>query len=388
MIKLSVSDLMAILRRFDIATDEDKNKAIDQIKRSWPDDESAVVSLRFKKHRFFVIFDHRAEDDEEYLRDIVREQDANAEGKFAINPFDDRRAFSLPFKGKEAYVFMVNIGRQRLDKELARRYPDISRSTLQKYIKMGSVLVNGVQQTQTRFEVEDTDDITLTEIEKTDFSQHTLPVIYMDDNVIAVNKPIGVLTHSKGALNDEFTVADFFKQYTTYQKDSNRPGIVHRLDRDTSGVIIGARNDETAELLQKQFAQRKTVKTYYAVVVGIPKNDKAIIDLPIGRHPQLPSTFRVDPQGKSAVTAYEVVAITGQYALVKLMPRSGRTHQLRVHMAYINTPILGDRVYGKEADRLYLHAASLEITIPVSDRHTFAAPIPDEFTHLFPGFHP
>jgi 23S rRNA-/tRNA-specific pseudouridylate synthase len=124
------------------------------------------------------------------------------------------------------------------------------------------------------------------------------------------------------------------------------------------------------------------------VLEGIPKNDKAIIDLPIGRHPQQPSTFRVDAQGKSAVTAYEVIAVTGKYSLVKLMPRSGRTHQLRVHMAYMNTPILGDRVYGKEADRLYLHAASLEITIPVSERRTFSAPLPDEFTNLFPGFQP
>jgi 23S rRNA pseudouridine1911/1915/1917 synthase len=388
MIKLSVTDLLAVLRRFDIATDDDRNRMIDQIKRTWPDDESAVVSLRFKKRRYFVIFDHRALDDEDYLRSLIKAEDANAVGEFAQNPFDDRRAFSLPFKGKEAYVFMVNIHRQRLDKELARRYPDISRSTLQKYIKLGNVQVNGQVQTQTRLDVEDTDNISLTMLEMTDFSDQELPIIYLDENVIVVNKPIGVLTHSKGAMNDEFTVADFFKRYTTYQHDSNRPGIVHRLDRDTSGVIIGARNEETATLLQKQFAQRKTIKTYYAVLEGIPKNDKAIIDLPIGRHPQQPSTFRVDAQGKSAVTTYEVIAVTGKYSLVKLMPRSGRTHQLRVHMAYMNTPILGDRVYGKEADRLYLHAASLEITIPVSERRTFSAPLPDEFTNLFPGFQP
>ncbi len=388
MIKLSVTDMMAILRRFDIATDDDKNRLIDQVKRVSPDDESLVISLRFKKRRYFILFDHRAEDDEDYLLDLIHNQDANATGVFAENPLDDRRSFSLPFKGKEAYVYKVNAGKQRLDKEVARRYPDISRSTIQKYIKLGNVTVNGNVQTKVRLEVNDTDDISLKQIEKSDFSHHDLPIIYLDDNVVVVNKPVGILTHSKGDLNDEFTVADFFQRYTTFHRNSNRPGIVHRLDRDTSGVIIGARNDETALLLQKQFAQRKTTKTYFAVVEGIPKNDKALIDLPIGRHPSLPSTFRVDPQGKSAVTAYEVMAITGRFALVKLMPKTGRTHQLRVHMAYLKTPIVGDRIYGTAADRLYLHAAALEITVPLSERRTFTAPIPSEFTDLFPGFQP
>jgi len=386
MIKLSVTDMLAILRRFDIATDDDKNKMIDQVKRASTTDESLFISLRFKKHRFFIIFDHNAQDNLDYLMGFVLSYDGNVKGKFAENPLDDRHAFSLPFKGKEAYVYIVNGGKDRLDKELSRRYPDISRSTLQKYIKLGHVLVNGEEQTQVRFEVEDTDDISLKTIEKVDFSKDELPIVFLDDNVIVINKPIGVLSHSKGALNDEFTVATFFSRYCTYGLETNRPGIVHRLDRATSGVMIGARNDETATMLQQQFAQRKTVKTYYAVTVGIPKDAKAIIDLPIGRNPSLPSTFRVDAQGKTAVTAYEVVATTDKYALVKLTPRTGRTHQLRVHMAYINTPILGDRVYGVDADRMYLHAASLEITIPTSDRKTFEAPLPAEFTALFPEF--
>ncbi len=386
MIKLSVSDMLAILRRFDIATDDDKNKMIDQVKRASTTDESLFVSLRFKKHRFYIIFDHNAQDDPDYLLGFVKSYDSNAKGAFAQNPLDDRHVFSLPFKGKEAYVYVINGGKDRLDKELSRRYPEVSRSTLQKYIKLGHVSVNGIVQTQVRFEVSDSDDISLATIEKQDFSEQTLPIVYLDDSVIVINKPIGVLTHSKGALNDEFTVADFFKRYTTYQQDMNRPGIVHRLDRATSGVMIGARDDQTATMLQKQFAQRKTVKTYYAVTVGIPKNDKAIIDLPIGRNPSLPSTFRVDAQGKSAVTAYEIVTKTDKYALVKLTPRTGRTHQLRVHMAYLNTPILGDRVYGTDADRMYLHAAELEITIPPSERRTFRAPLPAEFTDLFPDF--
>jgi len=385
MIKLPVSDIMAIMRRFEVATDEDTNRLIDQIKRLSPDAESLVVTFRFRKKRYVIIFDHRAEDDSDYLLDIVRSVEPNATGSFAENPYDDRKLYSLPFKGKEAYLFMLETGKTRLDKELVRRYPDISRSTLQKYIRMGDVSVNQEVQTHPRFEVDQNDDISVALREKPDFSEHQLPIIFLDDNVMVVNKPVGALSHSKGALNDEFSVADFFARFTSYHLDTNRPGIVHRLDRDTSGVMIGARNDQTADLLQKQFAQRKTVKTYYAVLDGVPKLEKAVIDLPIGRHPSLPSTFRIDPQGKSAVTSYEILAVNGNKALVRLRPQTGRTHQLRVHMAYVNAPILGDRVYGKKADRLYLHAASLEITIPLSDRRTFSADIPDEFLSLFPG---
>jgi 23S rRNA pseudouridine1911/1915/1917 synthase len=239
--------------------------------------------------------------------------------------------------------------------------------------------------TQPKYDVAPTDDISLTQMQPTDFSDESLPIIYIDENVIVVNKPIGVLTHSKGVMNDEFTVADFFRRYTTFNVDGNRPGIVHRLDRDTSGVIIGARNPETAEMLQKQFSNRKTVKTYAAVIDGILKNDSAIIDLPIGRNPAHPSMFRVDSKGKAAVTKYDILSVKDGESFVRLMPRSGRTHQLRVHMSYLNTPIVGDVVYGIRADRLYLHAYSLEITIPVSNRQTFTAPLPDEFTKKFPG---
>ena len=191
------------------------------------------------------------------------------------------------------------------------------------------------------------------------------------------------MSHAKGALNDEFTVADFFARYCTYHADTNRPGIIHRLDRDTSGVMIGARNDETATMLQKQFADRKTKKVYAAILQGHVKNDTARINLPIARHPAKPSTFRVDPKGKSAITDYTVQDATETKTLVELRPRTGRTHQLRVHMAYIGAPILGDRVYGTEQSRLFLHAHQLEITIPQGDRRTFTAPVPAEFDAEF-----
>jgi 23S rRNA pseudouridine1911/1915/1917 synthase len=270
----------------------------------------------------------------------------------------------------------------RLDAYLAQYWPEYSRSTWQKYIDAGYILVNGeVEKSSKRLLGED-DEVTTRVPDAPTHDDQSLPVIYQDDNVMVINKPRGVLTHSKGALNEEFTVADFFARYSTYHADTNRPGIIHRLDRDTSGVLIGALNDDAAKLLQRQFSDRKAKKTYMAVVDGIPKQPEALIDLPIGRNPKSPSQFRVDPNGKSAQTVYKVLASNDKYSLVELKPLTGRTHQLRVHMAHLGTPIHGDRVYGKQADRLYLHAAELEITIPGGLRKTFTTPVPLEFAAL------
>lgn len=267
----------------------------------------------------------------------------------------------------------------RLDQYTAQFWPEHSRSTWQKFIKMGAVKVNGEVVTSPKHDLGEDDYVQVDPPKEPDFTGESLPVIYEDDDVIVVNKPVGVLTHAKGALIEEFTVADFFKTCTTYNVDTNRPGIIHRLDRDTSGVLIGAKTPEAAKGLARQFADRKVKKTYMAVLDGIPKEPTAIIDLPIGRNPSAPSTFRVYVDGKDAETGYEVVRHGKTRALVKLLPKTGRTHQLRVHMAYLNTPILGDRVYGKAAERLYLHAFSLEITIPGGKRMVFEAPLPPEF---------
>ena len=333
----------------------------------------------------FVLFDDTAEDDVDYVLSQIKTPQGIIKGELIQNPKDAVLTYAMPFRGKDCYLMEATSDKKRLDSELAVRYPDNSRSTWQKYIKAGFISVNGVVKTSPKYDVTNVDNIQINVPDQPDFSQSELPIIFIDDNVIVINKPIGVLSHSKGALNDEFTVADFFRQYSTYNLDSNRPGIVHRLDRDTSGVMVGARNPETATMLQKQFADRNTKKTYFAVLDGIPKLDKANVDLPIGRNPAAPSTFRVDSKGKSAITKYEVLATNDKHSLVKLQPATGRTHQLRVHMKYINTPILGDKIYGKPADRLYLHAYSLEVTIPSGDRRTFKAPIPPEFKTEFPG---
>jgi 23S rRNA pseudouridine1911/1915/1917 synthase len=386
--KTLTRDIRAILRQFEIAGELTTKTQISQSKETELRQGSNLMSFVFEKTKYYLLIDGNADDDKVYIIDQIQSIYSEVIGHVVKNPLDDTgtTTYGMPFKGKDAYLFKVTTPKRRLDHELAQRYPKLSRSTLQKYIKAGHVKVDGVVVTRPKQDVLETDDIAVLPPEQTDFSSQELPIIYIDDNVIVVNKPTGVLTHSKGVLNDEFTVADFFRRYTTFGLETSRPGIVHRLDRDTSGVIIGARHDEAAEMLKKQFADRRVKKEYLAITEGIPKEPSAVIDLPIGRNPSAPSTFRIDPSGKVAMTTYETVATNDTQALIKLWPKTGRTHQLRVHMQYLNAPIAGDRVYGKKkADRLYLHAYSLEITVPASKRETFTAPIPKEFTDSFPG---
>lgn len=388
MSKTLTRDIRIILRQFEIAGELTSKAEISLSKETELRQGVNLITFVFEKTRYYLLIDGNADDDKTYILEQIQSVESEVVGHVVKNPLDTTTTtYGMPFKGKDAYLFKVTTPKRRLDHELANRYPKLTRSTLQKYIKAGHVKVDGVVVTKPKQDVLETDDIAMVPPEFTDFSSHELPIIYIDDNVIVVNKPTGVLTHSKGVLNDEFTVADFFRRYTTFGLETSRPGVVHRLDRDTSGIIIGARHDEAADMLKKQFADRKAKKEYMAVTEGIPKEMSAVIDLPIGRTPSAPSTFRVDPSGKSAQTTYEVVGTNDTQALVKLWPKTGRTHQLRVHMQYLNAPIAGDRVYGKKKDvRLFLHAHSLEITIPASKRETFTAPVPKEFTDKFPDY--
>lgn len=269
----------------------------------------------------------------------------------------------------------------RLDAYVAIYWPEYSRSQWQKFITNGLVMINGEVETSSKRILGEDDEVTVNLPEVPEFTGQTLPIIYEDDNVTVINKPVGILTHAKGAPLDEFTVAEFMRHRTTDKPESNRPGIVHRLDRATSGVIICSRTPEAHSHLQRQFSDRKVKKHYVARLSAIPKQPEAILRLPIERNPAKPQQFRVGANGKPAETHYKLIkTFTDGTCLVDLWPKTGRTHQLRVHMDYIGTPILGDTFYGgKKADRLYLHAADLEITIPGSKRMTFDAPLPKEF---------
>ncbi len=269
---------------------------------------------------------------------------------------------------------------ERLDVFLTRQHPEYSRSFWQKMCSQNEVLVNdapGRPKDTVRV-----DDVVTFELPETpDFTGQELPVLYQDDDVIVINKPTGVLTHAKGTLSHEFSVAEFVRPLTSDQPESNRPGIVHRLDRGTSGVIIAAKNPEAKRWLQKQFSTRKVKKTYVALVQGHPKEPAAHIVLPIQRNPKQPQTFRVAPSGKPAETSYATLQTFKNATLLELKPTTGRTHQLRVHLAHIGCPIVGDELYGRKMaglDRMFLHAQSLEITLPSRERQTFTAPLPPE----------
>ena len=382
--KITASDLLAILRQFKVANDDNVPRHISQIVSSHPGPINQLVSFRFDRSHFFALIDQTAEDRKNYIMQQIYSAKSDADGELLKNPTSELMTYGLPFKGKDVYLFQIVNRKRRLDVVLSEQHPETSRSTWQKYIKSGNISVNGAVVTSPKNEISDTDSITINLPETADYSDRTLPIIYLDDDVIVINKPAGVLTHSKGALNDEFTVADFFRRYTTVGLDTNRPGIVHRLDRDTSGVLIGARTPEAFDKLKKQFSDRKARKLYLAITAKPPKQPTAKIDIPLGRNPSAPSTWHADVKGKSAQTIYQTLATTSTESLLALRPLTGRTHQLRVHLSHIGAPIIGDRVYGKPSDRLYLHAYQLEITTAPERRQTFTAPIPDEFRTYFP----
>lgn len=273
---------------------------------------------------------------------------------------------------------------QRLDVFLQSRVPELSRSSIQKLINNDKVLVNG-QKEKTGYKLKREDnidiDFDISELEVTETID--LPIIYEDSDCIVLDKPEGILTHSKGTFSTEPTVATFIFDRLNKDMTGNRAGIVHRLDRGTSGVIICAKNLNSMKWLQKQFSTRKVKKTYLAISEKLPEHEQAIIDMPIERNPKKPQTFRTGPNGKSAITNYKIAGeVNGRY-LVELNPLTGRTHQIRVHMASINCPIYGDEMYGGgKAKRMYLHANKLEITLPDRSRRVFESKPPKDFKEI------
>lgn len=273
---------------------------------------------------------------------------------------------------------------ERLDQYVVRHKPSFSRGFATRIIEEGNVLVNGETQLKAGYKIrpDDSIEITYDETAQPAIPEIELPVIYEDDDCVVIDKPVGLLTHSKGTFNPEATVSTWLRGRMSAMS-GERAGIVHRLDRATSGVMICAKTPEALLWLQKQFSQRKVKKSYVAVVAGVMKEPEAVIDMPIERNPKKPQTFRVGANGKSAQTAYRVLKTDGKLSLVELNPTTGRTHQLRVHLEQLGHPIVGDTFYGgPAADRLFLHARSLEITLPNRQRKTFEVPVPPEFPRL------
>jgi 23S rRNA pseudouridine1911/1915/1917 synthase len=218
-----------------------------------------------------------------------------------------------------------------------------------------------------------------------------LDIIYEDDQVIVVNKPQGMVVHP-GAGNRHGTLANalYFRQL---EKDalfphSLRPGIVHRLDKDTSGVLIAAYNETAHAFLSDQFKVHSVRKTYIALVNGSIEANKGRIETFIARDPRNRKLFTVSSRGKPAITLYRVIKKWNNYSLVLLRPHTGRTHQLRLHMKYLGHAITGDPLYGLRDSAfphatLMLHAKKIKITLPDSkDRRIFSAPVPDRIIKM------
>lgn len=221
-------------------------------------------------------------------------------------------------------------------------------------------------------------------------------IIYTNENFIIINKPAGLSVHGGGSVKGK-TLVDFLVEIFPEIKNVGdepavRPGIVHRLDRDTSGVMIIARNQKTFEDLKKLFAGRKMEKTYFALVCGIPPKRKRAIETPIGRsikNPAKRGTGRYIKSGREAATFYKVIKnYDKEFSFLEVTPKTGRTHQIRVHLKSIEHPVACDRIYGGKkvccpefptgSRRLFLHASSLEFSFPEGKRWKFEVDLPND----------
>lgn len=274
---------------------------------------------------------------------------------------------------------------KRLDQYMSAAYPHISRGFLQKIIADGNVIIDGRPE-KASYKLKKTDKLKiLYDMDSIGIvPEIDIPIIYEDDEVLVIDKPAGVLSHALSKFHNEPSVASFLRQKSKPTDNSDvRFGIVHRLDRATSGVMVCAKTSNSMKLLQKQFSSGKVEKTYIAIVKGYLDPKEAHIDVPLERNPKAPATWRAGINGKAAQTHYDVLADFSKnnqpYSFIKLQPKTGRTHQLRVHMKHIGHPIVGDFLYSQQDTRMFLHAYQIKIELPGGISKTFSAPLPREF---------
>lgn len=291
--------------------------------------------------------------------------------------------------------YPVPVG-QRLDVYIAER-ERISRSAAQKLIESGAVTVNGEEKAKNyRLREGDIVECELPEPVPADAQPEEIPldIVWEDDSLLVVNKPKGMVVHpAPGHPSGTLVNALLYHCGKSLSGIGGvlRPGIVHRIDRDTSGLLCVAKTDEAHESLARQLASRTLQRRYRAVVIGNIKNESGTVSAPVGRHPVDRKKMAVVPGGRAAVTHYKVVERYRGYTQLALQLETGRTHQIRVHMAHIGHPVLGDPVYGRKTkwERAHeellcgqcLHAKSLELIHPkTGEQMHFDSPLPDYFT--------
>ncbi|MBN2137316.1 MAG: RluA family pseudouridine synthase [Sedimentisphaerales bacterium] len=300
-----------------------------------------------------------------------------------------------------------SVRERRIDKYLHGRFSNLSRRFLQDAIKADAVTVNG-KAVKPSFKLSPGDiiDLTLPEPPSKDILPEDIPldIIYEDDDIIILNKQPDILVHpARGNTHGTLVNAlAFYSDRLSSGLGEFRPGIVHRLDRNTTGVMVVTK-DETAQWkIAGQFENRQVNKTYIAVAHGVPDLTRDRINAPLGMHPKIREKYAVRPEiGKESVTFYEVLESFRGYSLLRMTPKTGRTHQIRVHLAYIKHPIVADDMYGGKfvypwqledaepagqdpiIDRVALHAASLEFKHPKTEQMVkFEAPLPKDMQNL------
>lgn len=295
----------------------------------------------------------------------------------------------------ETYEFTIDAASTdigtRLDKYLTEQIPDQSRSYIQKLLDDNFITVNGKSaKSNYKLRASDTITVEIPEAEELDIEPENIPldIVYEDDDIIVINKPKGMVVHpAPGNWSGTLVNALMYHCGDSLSGINGeiRPGIVHRIDKDTSGLLVVAKNDRAHQSLAEQIQVHSAGRRYFAVVYGCPREETGTIQAPIARHPVDRKKMAVLAGGREAITHYQVLEHYQGYTLMKFRLETGRTHQIRVHMAHIGHPIIGDPLYGPAKDKWKLqgqclHAGELELTHPATgERMLFEAPLPEYF---------
>lgn len=283
---------------------------------------------------------------------------------------------------------------KRLDIYIAENFNELSRTMIKKLIESNNVLVNDKSE-KVSYKVQANDNISIDvpEAKETKLKAQEIPldIIYEDSDIIVVNKPKGMVVHPANGNPDGTLVnaiLSICKNSLSGIGGELRPGIVHRLDKDTSGLIIVAKNDKAHINMSEQIKERNVKKTYIALVRGNVPEEEATINMPIGRSTKDRKKMAVTKNGKQAITHFKVLKRYSKYTLLEIKIETGRTHQIRVHMAEIGYPVVGDAVYSNGKNEFgiegqMLHAYKLEFMHPITNKHMeLTAPLPQYFEEI------
>lgn len=282
----------------------------------------------------------------------------------------------------------------RLDAYISKKYDDISRTMVQRLIEEGNVLVNEKKEKPSyKIQLNDNIEINMPAPKEVDIKPQdiSIDIVYEDDDIVVVNKPKGLVVHPANGNPDGTLVNAIMAKCKSSLSGIGgelRPGIVHRLDKDTSGLLIIAKNDKAHINMSEQIKNRNVKKIYIALVKGIVKENEATINMPIGRSTKDRKKMAVRKDGKEAVTHFRVIKIYDKYTLLELKIDTGRTHQIRVHMAEIGHPVVGDMVYSNGKNEFgvegqMLHAKSLDFKHPITGKEMHVeAELPEYFKQV------